>query len=214
MKKYIISCCVLLASFGNAQIPEGVRFIAGQIGYTSVKDNAADSETESFRILPTAGYFFAPNWAVAASLGYKSDVSKSESSIAASLKNTKDVSSAFVMIPSLRKFWVLDEKFSLYMQLDFPLEFGKIRNETTIVTTGNPTVSSVSENDYFAYGISLKPGIDFALNKRWRIFSTVGELGFSSNKKENSKGAKNAFNFGVNFSAVNFGLKYIIPRKK
>lgn len=214
MKKIIFSCCILLSGFGSAQVPKGVTFISGQIGYSSVKDNNSGSETESFKILPTIGYFFAPNWGIAASLGYKNETSKSEKTVSSTQsQSSKDVSSAFVMTPSLRKFWVLDEKLSLFGQLDFPFEFGKITNETN-TTISNSTTAAKSENNYFSYGISLKPGIDYFLNPHWKIVATVGEIGYSSSKKENLKGAKNSFNFGLNFSSVSFGLKYILPRKK
>ena len=196
MKKIILCCGILYASFCNAQIPKGVKFISGQIGYSSVTDNAANTQTESFKILPAFGYYFAPNWAIVGSLGYKNDTSESG--------NSKDISSAFVVTPSLRKFWVLDEKFSLFGQLDFPLEFGKMKTENT---------NSKTENDNFSYGISLKPGIDYAMNKHWKIAATVGEIGYSSSKKEHIDGAKNNFNFGLNFTSVNFALKYILPRK-
>lgn len=213
MKKILFSCCILLAGFGSAQVPKGVTFIGGQFGYSSVKDNNAGSKTESFRIIPTVGYFFAPNWGIAGSIGYKSETSDSQKNISATQwQSSKDVSSAFVVIPSLRKFWVLDEKLSLFGQLDFPLEFGKIKNEINSTADGS-TVSSTSESDYFSYGISLKPGIDYFLNPRWKIVATVGEIGYSSNKKQKSSGAKNSFNFGMNLSSISFGLKYILPRK-
>lgn len=213
MKKLILGCCILFVGFGNAQVPKGVKFISGQIGYTSTKDNSNDSKTESFKFIPTFGYFFAPNWAIAGSLGYKNETLKTEKMMNLNeWQSSKDVSSSFLVTPSLRKFWVLDEKLSLFGQLDFPLEFGKIKNETQ-TDSGGSNVLTQSENNYFTYGVSLKPGIDYFLNPRWKIVATVGEIGYSSNKKENISGNKNNLNFGVNFSTLNFGLKYILPRK-
>jgi len=214
MKKLLFSCCILLAGFGRAQVPKNVTFISGQIVYSSVKDQNAGSKTESFRIIPTVGYFFAPNWGIAGSVGYKSETLDSEKMIsAAQWQSSKDISSAFVVIPSLRKFWVLDEKLSLFAQLDVPLEFGKIKNKVTIADNAI-SVSTESESNYFSYGINIKPGIDYFLNPRWKIVATVGEIGYSSLKKEKSKSAKNSFNFGMNFTSVGFGLKYILPPKK
>jgi len=214
MKNLFLGCCILFSVFSNAQVPKGVTFISGQIGYSTVKDHSTGSKTESFKFTPTVGYFFAPNWVMAGSLGYKNETSHTEKMIgAAQWQFSKDVSSALVVIPSLRKFWVLDEKLSLFGQLDFPLEFGKIRNETEI-TSSNLTATDKSENNYFSYGITLKPGIDYSLHPRWKIAATIGEIGYSSYKKENIDGTKNNLSFGVSFSSVNFGLKYILPRKK
>jgi len=214
MKNTILGCCLLLAGFGNAQVPKGVTFISGQIGYSSVKEKTTGSQTESFRFIPTVGYFFAPDWGIAGSLGYKNETSRAEKMTETNQwQSSKNIASALVVIPSLRKFWVLDEKLSVFGQLDFPLEFGKIKNETH-TGTGNSAVETKSENDYFSYGVSLKPGIDYALNPRWKIVATVGEIGYSSLKKEDVRNAKESFSFGVNFSSVNFGLKYILPRKK
>ena len=213
MKKLILGCCILFAGFGSAQVPKGVKFISGQIGYSTIKDNSNDSKTESFKFIPTFGYFFAPNWAIAGSLGYKTETSKIEKmNYLNEWQSSKDVSSSFVATPSLRKFWVLDEKLSLFGQLDFPLEFGKIKNEIQTNTDGS-NILTESENNYFTYGISLKPGVDYFLNPHWKIVATVGEIGYSSSKKENISGNKNSLNFGVNFSTLNFGLKYILPRK-
>src|SRR5690606_17819483 len=103
-------------------------------------------------------------------------------------------------------FWVLDEKLSLFGQLDIPLEFGKIKSETRTDAGGSYNLTQ-SEYNYFTYGISLKPGIDYSLNPRWKIVVAIGEIGYSSSKKENISGHDNNLNFGVNFSTLNFGLK-------
>ncbi len=214
MKKLFICCQILFIGFSNAQIPKSVTFISGQIGYSTTKDNSTGSKAESFQFVPTVGYFFAPNWVMAGSLGYKTEISEMENRITPEQwQSSRDVSSAMIIIPSLRKFWVLDDKFSLFGQLDFPLEFGKIKNETE-TTSGSSTVIEKLENNYFSYGISVKPGIDYALNPRWKIAATLGEIGYTSAKKESVEGTKNKLNFGLSLSSVNFGLKYILPRKK
>lgn len=195
----------MVNSIAFTQIPKGVRFISGQIGYSSIKNNSGLSETKSLKILPTFGYFFAPNWGIAGSLGYKNETTNAKQMLNSSLEQaSENTSSAIVIIPSLRKFWVLNEKLSVFWQMDFPLEFGKIKDKTL----------EESSASYFSYGISLKPGIDYFLNRSWKIVTTMGEISYLSRKKDHDKETTNTFRLGLTFSSVNFGIKYILPRKK
>lgn len=210
MKRIVLIGCLILSSIAFTQIPKGVKFISGQIGYASLKSNSGLSETRSLNIIPTFGYFFAPNWAIAGSFGYKHATAQTKqvenSSIWQSSQNT---SSAIAITPSLRKFWVLNERLSVFGQLDFPLEFGKINNKTDDRISREETSTA-----YFSYGISLKPGLDYFLNRNWKIVSTIGEISYLTNKKEKDKEAATNFRIGLYFSSVSFGIKYILPPKK
>ena len=213
MKKLLLLSGLLAIGVVEAQVPKGTQYISGQIGFSTTKDNSKNSSLESFKFMPTYGYFFAPSWAIVMSAGYKQETEQTQTtSPTLDLQNQESVSSAFVVTPSLRRFWVLDERFSLFAQLDFPLEFGNVKTTRTLDSNGVEV--SNTKNSYSSYGVSIKPGIDYFLNRRWKIAALIGEIGyFNTHFKESNKN-KNRFNFEGNFSSVQFAVKYIIPVKK
>lgn len=208
MKKIILIASLIANNIAFTQIPTGVKFISGQIGYSNIKTHSGSSETKSLKIIPTFGYFFAPNWGIAGSFGYKKETIHTKQVLNSSAQQHFENSSAIVIIPSLRKFWVMDERLSIFGQMDFPLEFGKIKKESDQI----PTTGETSD-DYFSYGISVKPGIDYFLNRTWKIVATIGEISYTSNKKNINKETDTNLRLGFTFSSVNFGIKYILPRK-
>lgn len=213
MKKLLLLSGLLVIGFSEAQVPKGTQYVSGQIGFSTTKDHSKNSSLESYKFMPTYGYFFAPNWAIVMSAGYKQETEKTQTTSATlDLQNQESVSSAFVVTPSLRRFWVLDERFSLFAQLDFPLEFGTLKSTKTLDSNGVEV--SNTKNNYSSYGVSIKPGIDYFLNRRWKIAASIGEIGyFNTHFKETNKD-KSRFNFEGNFSSVQFAVKYIIPVKK
>ena len=213
MKRLILLASIVGIGLLKAQVPKGTQYVSGQIGFSTTIDHSKNSSLESYKFMPTYGYFFAPNWAIVMSMGYKQDTEKIQTtSPTLDLQNQESVSSAFVVTPSLRKFWVLDERFSLFAQLDFPLEFGNLKTTKTLDTNGVEV--SNTKNNYSSYGVSIKPGIDYFLNRRWKIAASIGEIGyFNTHFKETNKD-KSRFNFEGNFSSVQFAVKYIIPVKK
>lgn len=204
MKKLLLLSVLAFGWVGaqKLQVPQGTQFITGQVGYSFNEDKAANTENSTFRFLPTYGYYFAPDWTIAGSIGYKETTDKKFDNNHNLLSKTS--SNAVVIIPSLRKFWVLDERLSLFAQLDVPLEFGNAKTHI---------MDASSSNSYFSYGVSLKPGVDYFLAKRWKIYATVGELGLSKTSSKDKTINRNSGNFALNMSAINFGLKFMIPKK-
>lgn len=211
MKRIILLSGFLCFGMTSAQVPQGTQFISGQIGFSNTKDHSKNSSMESYKFLPTYGYFFARNWAVVLSAGYKQDIDKSQSQNATlDVFSLENKTSAFVVTPSLRKFWVLDSKFSLFCQLDFPLEFGNVKH-TTI--SNNGVGDAQSKNSYSSFGVSIKPGIDYFLSPRWKIAASIGEIGYFNTNYKESDASKNRFNMEANLANIQLGVKYIIPAK-
>ena len=71
MKKITMLSALFFLSLANAQVPKETQFVSGQFGFSTTKDESNNSSSDSYRFLPTYGYFFAPNWAVAVSAGYR-----------------------------------------------------------------------------------------------------------------------------------------------
>ncbi|MCT2406592.1 porin family protein [Chryseobacterium antibioticum] len=220
MKKLVLAGAIALFGLSNAQIAKGTAYISGQVGYSQEENNNDDSKIESFKVIPTVGYFVGTNLAVGLGVGYKND--KKTTSTTASFGNSTVVTerigtkSAFVVAPFVRKYWTLAEKLYIFGQLEVPMEFGneKVELNSTANTGGTTTTTSTSTKaNYTSIGVNIKPGLDYFLNKNWSIEATIGEFGYNTSKFD-VDGAKsvNNYKFGLNLSAVTFGVKYVFAK--
>lgn len=216
MKKILLAGAVALFGLSNAQIAKGTTYISGQLGYSQNENNNNDTKVESFKILPTVGYFVNTNLAVGLGVGYKNDNTKTVSTIGSTTVDGKETVSGFVVAPFVRKYWTVGEKLYIFGQLEVPMVFGQNKDEGTSTTTvGGTTVTSSSstKNNFTSIGVNVKPGLDYFLNKNWSIEATFGEFGYNTNKV-NVDGAKrvNDYKFGLNLSSVTFGVKYVFAK--
>ncbi|KQT17353.1 opacity protein [Chryseobacterium sp. Leaf404] len=209
MKKLLVASAVALFGLGNAQttpgpIAKGTTYVSGTVRYSSIEDNNSDTKVDDFEIVPTVGYFVAPNLAIGAGLGYASRSVK-ETDTNSYDKYTR---SAFVVEPFVRKYWTLGDKLYFFGQLSVPMEFGTEKAEENF---NNSTTSDKVK--YNAVGVSIKPGLDYFLNKNWTIEATIGEFGYNTSKYD-VDGAKNVnnFNFGLNLTNVGIGVKYVFSK--
>jgi len=220
MKKVLLAGAVALFGLSNAQIAKGTAYLSGQVGYSQQEDNNTDRKDESFRVIPTAGYFVGTNLAVGLGVGYASDKVTFTQTTAfpngSVVSETQNTQSAFVVAPFVRKYWTLADKLYIFGQLEVPMEFGTLKNEgSTTTTSGNTvaTASSSSKNNYTSVGVNIRPGLDYFLNKNWSIEATIGEFGYNTSKLD-VDGAKSVdnYNFGLNLSSVTFGVKYVFAK--
>lgn len=220
MKKLLLAGAVALFGLSNAQIAKGTAYISGQVGYSQEENNNNDKKVESFKVIPTAGYFVGTNLAVGLGVGYKNDKTTTTTTgtigSASFVSEDKDTTSAFVVAPFVRKYWTIADKLYIFGQLEVPMEFGQVKEEGVTTTTVGSTVSTNSVSDkanYTSIGVNIKPGLDYFLNKNWSIEATFGEFGYNTSKFD-VDGAKsvNNYKFGLNLSAVTFGVKYVFAK--
>ncbi|AKK74366.1 opacity protein [Chryseobacterium gallinarum] len=223
MKKILLAGAVALFGLSNAQIAKGTTYLSGQVGYSQKENNNTDKKVESFKILPTVGYFVDTNLAVGLGVGYKNDnekVTKTTGTNPLMVTEGKVTESAFVVAPFVRKYWTLADKLYIFGQLEVPMAFGqnKVEGTTTTTTTtaaGTTTTTSSSSDkaNFTSIGVNIKPGLDYFLNKNWTIEATIGEFGYNT-YKQNVDGAKrvNDYNFGLNLTSVTFGVKYVFSK--
>ncbi|QQV04351.1 MULTISPECIES: outer membrane beta-barrel protein [Chryseobacterium] len=204
MKKLLLAAAVVAFGLSNAQIAKGTTYVSGVVGYSSTEDNNDDTKVENFAVVPTVGYFVAPNLAVGLGVGYASASEKE------TFQNGFDkyTQSAFVVEPFVRKYWTLGDKLYIFGQLSVPMQFGNEKMEENL---NNTTVSD--KVNYNSFGVSIKPGLDYFLNKNWTIEATIGEFGYNTSKYD-VDGAKNVnnFNFGLNLANVGIGVKYVFAK--
>ncbi|MEG0925290.1 MULTISPECIES: outer membrane beta-barrel protein [Chryseobacterium] len=216
MKKILLAGAVALFGLSNAQIAKGTTYVSGQLGYSQNENNNNDTKVESFKVLPTVGYFVNTNLAVGLGVGYKNDNTKTVSTLGTTTIDGKETVSGFVVAPFVRKYWTLADKLYIFGQLEVPMVFGQNKDEGTSTTTvGGTTVTSSTstKNNFTSIGVNVKPGLDYFLNKNWSIEATFGEFGYNTNKV-NVDGAKrvNDYKFGLNLSSVTFGVKYVFAK--
>lgn len=220
MKKLLLASAIALFGLSNAQIAKGTAYLSGQVNYAQEENNNNDTKVESFRVIPTAGYFVNTNLAVGLGLGYANDkvTTTTTSSVAGGTLTVenKGTQSAFVVAPFVRKYWTLADKLYFFGQLEVPMAFGEYKAEgtETFVAGSTTTVNSTSDKTKFtSIGVNVKPGLDYFLNKNWSIEATIGEFGYNT-YKEDVDGAKsiNNYKFGLNLSSVTFGVKYVFAK--
>jgi outer membrane immunogenic protein len=218
MKKVLLAGAVALFGLSNAQIAKGTAYLSGSVGYSQEETNNGNYKKEDFNVLPRVGYFVGTNLAVGVGVGYQT--SKTTETSTAFLPGTTVVSEdiiknpAFVVEPFVRKYWTLSDKLYIFGQLAVPMQFGKTEVEnTTVATTGSTTVtnSTSSEAKYTQVGVTVKPGLDYFLNKNWSIEATIGEFGYNNYKPKDGD-ATNNYTFGLNLSSVTFGVKYVFAK--
>jgi len=218
MKKVLLTGAVALFGLSNAQIAKGTAYLSGSVGYSQEETNNGNNKVENFNVLPTVGYFVGTNLAVGVGVGYQTEKRTDISTVAfpnATSVSTNEVKEpAFVVAPFVRKYWTLGDKLYIFGQLAVPMQFGKTETENSTVTSTGSTVTTVStstEAKYTQVGVTVKPGLDYFLNKNWSIEATIGEFGYNNYKPKDGD-ATNNYTFGLNLSSVTFGVKYVFAK--
>jgi len=226
MKKLLVASAVALFGLSNAQIAKGTVYLSGQANFSQVSDNNTDEKTTEVAIVPTVGYFVNTNLAVGLGVGYKHDKASFETTTTPLPNITltqegKNIDNSIIVEPFVRKYWTIGEKLYIFGQLSVPMEFGsgKVEGSSTVVdnnvTPATTTTTSLSEDKakFNSFGVTVKPGLDYFLNKNWTIEATIGEFGYNT-RKYDIDGAKSVdnFNFGLNLSSVTIGVKYVFAK--
>ncbi len=222
MKKILIAGAALLYSFSNAQIKTGTVYISGEINYNTYENKSEYTKQQILKIIPTAGIFVAPNVAIGTGLGYThGNLEYFQTLYSGSFTTYIDYTgktSAVIVAPFVRKYWTLSEKLYFFGQLQIPMEFGKLNQEASAINISQP-IGYVDqqylsyENKYTSIGVNIKPGLDYFLNKNWSIEATIGEFGYKNLKYRDADFRDlKEYKFGLNLSAVSFGVKYIFAK--
>ncbi|MBB6370222.1 outer membrane beta-barrel protein [Chryseobacterium shigense] len=202
MKKLLLAGAVALFGLSNAQIAKGTTYLSGTLNFSSTHDNNDDSKVNDLTLVPTVGYFVGTNVAVGVGVGYASHVEKTEMASG----YDKSTMQGVIVEPFVRKYWTLGEKLYIFGQLSVPMQFGNSKFEESI---GN--VTNTAKYDFNSFGVSIKPGLDYFLNKNWTIEATIGDFGYSNFKYKDAKSVDN-YNFGLDLASVGIGVKYVFAK--
>ncbi|WP_419870697.1 outer membrane beta-barrel protein [Chryseobacterium sp. CT-SW4] len=199
MKKILFASAIALFGLANAQTTEksgfeGRVFLMGQVGYESTDNNNNNVTTNNFSIVPTVGYFVSPTVAVGLGIGYVNATTKNETI------DTKYINDAFKVMPLARKYWGLGDKLYIFGQLAVPMEWGTDKTKVA--------GSETSKAKYSSYGVQIAPGLDYFLTNNWSVEATIGAFGYQNTKYKGAESLDN-YNFGLNLSNIQLGVKYI-----
>jgi hypothetical protein len=225
MKKVLLSAFALLvlSSLCQAQIEKGTTLLGGNINFSSNKSestsqpNSDKNKSTWFGIHPTVGVAIKPNTILGIQLGY----SHGKSSVQPSNGSQESSNSNYRTEVFLRRYLALGKGFYLFAQPG--VYFNKSTSETNYP-------SSEYNNKSWSTGVSLYPGISYAVNKRFHLEAGLGnmaDLGYGQNTTENksesggqttvskSKGSNFSFSSSLsNGNSITIGFRFFLSKKR
>jgi hypothetical protein len=187
MKKIILLVAIAIFTFSNTFAQEekseglkGAWYGLGALSY--VNDEAAD--TSAFLILPAVGTFISADVTIGGAIGYLSTKA-----------GDADANNTFIVMPFIRKYYGVTDKFFLFGEANVPLYFNENAN---------------------SYGFFIQPGIDYFIGGKWTLEAKFGRFGYRVTKPDggDSTGTTElGFNmFGGNtegLGSMSIGIKYL-----
>ncbi len=178
MKKLFLPLALLLllsfkvAAQDDSKGLQGAWWALGQLEYSD--DEATD--VSKFGIMPVIGTFISPTVTVGLGVGYNSTT-----------VGEADAIDAITLMPLVRKYWNINEKFYIFGQADAPV---------------------VIYDGATGYGLNLRPGIDFFVSNVLTLEATFGQFGYNvvSPDEGDSVGTTS---LGFDSMNVNFGIKLL-----
>ena len=227
MKKisFIIFCSVLLSNLVFAQIEKGSTMMGFNLNgtYTQNKNNTGFKTftyASSFNINPNVGFFVRKNSCVGFSTGYyfnkgfanRYDINSPSLGVYdTSYSESKEITNSFGLDLFYRKYWFLNDKFSLAANISTGFSYGLVKD---IYHTDNYNAVAYSYN--LGFNIGLSPTMIFFPHEQYGIELSYGNIGYNylaniQNKKNLSEQDGFRFNFGP--SSLRLGFHYYMFKK-
>lgn len=220
MKKVLLFAftAIAISTVTYGQIEKGTVLLGGNLNFgTSKSENSTLSshyknETSSYGFTPSVGFTIKPNTIVGLQLGYAHSKNTSEPNSGTQEHN--DYSAEIF----LRRYLTLGKGFYVFAQ---PGVFFN-RNIYEYITN-----SSNQENKGWNVGVSLYPGISYAVSKRFHLEAGLGNFAnlsysksqseskdISSNQMATSKSSGFSFSSSLSDnSSISIGFRFFIPKK-
>ena len=195
MKKVILSVAAVFAfGFANAQdsnsgaagLAKGDLYLSGSLNISSEK--TGDNKSNGFTIAPGLGYMATENIAIEGTLGYISSTDE--------VNGVETKNSGFGIGVGAKYYFTPADKFSL--SLGGNITYASIKQEV------GPFDATVKQ-----LGINIPVGLHYFVSNNIALTSTWGGLGYMSNDNGGNGADKtNAFELGLDLSAITFGMIY------
>ncbi|MBD1433615.1 porin family protein [Sphingobacterium sp. DN00404] len=197
MKKFYLTLAAVAAlTFASqAQTEKGKFIVGGGLGFDIEKVKDTDVKSNSFNIMPSAGYFVSDNIAVGLSLGYQWN--KNEYDVAANV--TERTNSAFAVAP-FGRWYSANGPVRFFGQLSVPMSWG------------NQKVNDEKTAEIANYGVELAPGIAYFPTSKIGLEFKVRGLYFNSQSNDpvgdTPKTTVNSFGLNANSLAPTVGVQF------
>ncbi|MFO7844679.1 MAG: outer membrane beta-barrel protein [Bacteroidales bacterium] len=202
MKKSILLILAIAFSFSlSAQIKVG-----GAIGFSGQSSKATSEGTTNegptnikIRLLPNVEYMLSNNLSIGGQIGFSFTQSKNDGA------DTKNSLFMFQISPYARMYFPLNDNLSFFGEGGIQFARG-----TEKVTVGNTTNDGDTQTQF---GIGVIPGLSYGLSDKVSLELKTGFLGYqltsvNDNADPETTTKYNDFRFNINFSSINFGIKY------
>lgn len=216
MKKIILFYINLfcIAFISQAQITKGSVLLGGGISAFSSKseNNNVESKSHGFNFRPSLGFVIKDNQVLGFTVGYGRNQTKFENSPQTSTGNNYGAGVFY------RKYIPLSKSFYLFGEAGFGYYSSK--SENAAITTQSYKNTQEQTNT----GLSLFPGIAYAVGKRFHLEASLNNLVtlyYSKNKSEQtfqgnvSKNESKGVSMDVNVSStapITLGFRFIIGK--
>ncbi|TRW24773.1 porin family protein [Flavobacterium zepuense] len=214
MKRLLFSVVALLAlSFAHAQeeTPTGSGFKAGDVLITGSAgfgtSKTGEAKTTTFNFTPRVGYFVNNNIAIGVALGYSSQKDEGTGYYYDPYGNEyygfEQKRTSFDVGAFGRYYFTPANKFSIFGQLGASYQFSKYEY----------AVDYGAEEKTNGFVVAVAPGINYFISSHFALEATFGILSYTTSKPDYDavyadETSTNSFDFGLNFSNINFGLVY------
>ncbi|WP_046755905.1 outer membrane beta-barrel protein [Kordia jejudonensis] len=214
MKKIALFVCMLIIGFVNAQendqnsssdklnFAKGTSFVNGGIFLNSTNTETTTTlEQEDsrfgFGINSSYAYAISDDLFIGLGLGYIRN--KRENDIPGSPVQ-ETTSDTFRIFPYIRYYKGIGKRLAFFVQGETQFSTGKTKSNGE---------DFIDTNSFF---IGARPGLTYMVSKCLAIETTIGALGYTSekleNRQNNAESDAKGFNFSLNTSNLVFGLSY------
>ena len=164
MKKFLLaSLCLSICFLSNAQISKGSVLLGGGISASTGKgeSNTSSSKSNGFTLKPSFGFAAKDNQVFGVTVGYGRGKTKSDNSTSESNNHNAGV--------FYRRYLPLGKAFYLFGEAGFGYHSGKTENKT-------PATSSENLQQQTNIGLSLFPGVTYAVSKKFHLEASINNL--------------------------------------
>jgi len=217
IKTPIISFIIFIVSISycRAQLKKGVSIYGFDLNYntsTTKYDSGDDSDkTYSFSVMPTFGVFINSHVLVGLKTNWTKTRNADVNTPDFSISNSTSKGHSFG--PFVRYYKMFSDKAGFFVQG----EMAWAKNKLTYTLEDTQSNSEFDIEDHIkSFQAGVRPGVVFFIGKRVALESTLGFIGYSKSKTDNSwvpanlDSSNKGFQFSLSPGTLNFGFRYYL----
>jgi hypothetical protein len=218
----VLVCIFSLVASTQAQIKKGSVWLGGNIGYSesdSKSESSGDLGMKVISFKPAAGIAIKENLIAGVTINYSKATNESGGAVMYARKQIDRNIGGGVF---LRQYVPVVSRLYIFGQADAGYNKGKSTvNEMNNVTT--PTTKRISTTKGWSAGISLTPGVSYAVNNKLQLetgfnslFSTVYNKSKTTSENSGLRSSTKTFSTGINLeneSTFYIGFRFLINSK-